>query len=159
MGSSGRPVRRRCGQLTAGSAPELQWPCAARLRPGTRSAWPRLHCRSAPRYTTAGRGRQSSSAADSSLTTDGRDRACIPHTKLLSRFFPRSRDSSAYGLLDGNNTLKRLFPGGNAVTKLVLIQAVEGVFVQAEPRAVRIVGLHHFAPDLYRKPEARFFVP
>ena len=45
------------------------------------------------------------------------------------------------------------------MTNLVLVQAVEGVFVETKPGAAGIVRLHHVAPDFYRNFEARFLVP
>src|SRR5579872_1786098 len=67
---------------------------------------------------------------------------------MFHRFFKR-----------GKYSFQRLLPGWNAVLNLVLIQPLENIAAQTQPRGVRIVDVHHFAPRLHRKTKAGFLIP
>src|SRR5271163_1218899 len=92
--------------------------------------------------------------------TDGRGKACTPrragHLRWrrwvwyspLRHFFQR-----------WEHPIKCLLPGGDPARDLVLVQALENIPPQTEPRAIGIVNIHHLVPGLDWQLEASFFVP
>src|ERR1700728_2696105 len=67
---------------------------------------------------------------------------------LLHRFFLRSEQA-----------VERIFPSRKRALQFVLIEALEHVAANGQPGAVRIIEVHHLAPDSDGQPESRLLIP
>src|SRR4051794_24471985 len=81
-----------------------------------------------------------------------KDIACIPRTARRSRPSPPLSCSRQH-------TLQSLFPGWQPAIHLVLMQPVEDVAAEAQPRSIRVVLVHHLLPHAHWKIKGRLLTP